>query len=275
MKILVIGATGMLAKPVIRHLNKAGHQLRLFSRNIDQGMFENTHEIIQGNVFNTDELDSAISGCDAVHISLSGPNEALAAERIADAAIKNNIRLISSISGCSVAQENRWFKMIDEKYRAEQTITKSGIPYIIFRPTWFFESLDLMVRNGKAMILGKQPHPNHWVAADDYARMVAKAYPEPGAKNKIFFVHGPQKFLMKDLLEKYCRQRYPEVKKVSALPTGMIKIIASLTGNKELKEAASLFAYFNKTPEMGDPQEANNILGKPETTFEQWVQLNN
>jgi hypothetical protein len=80
---------------------------------------------------------------------------------------------------------------------------------------------------------------------------------------------------MKDLLEKYCRQRYPEVKKVSTMPTGMIRMIASLTGNKELKEAASLFAYFNKTPEMGDPQEANNILGKPETTFEQWVQLNN
>ncbi len=48
--------------------------------------------------------------------------------------------------------------MIDKKYRAEQAIIQSGIPYLIFRPTCFFESLGLMVRNGKAMVIGK--HPN-------------------------------------------------------------------------------------------------------------------
>jgi len=161
----------------------------------------------------------------------------------------------------------------DESFncRGKWYACKTGNPYIIFRPSWFFESLDLMVRDGKAMMLGKQPNPCHWVAANDYAQMVATAYKLPEAKNKIFFIHGPVQCLMTDLLEKYCKRRYPEIRKVSTVPLGMIKMIAILTGNKELKNAASLFAYFEKVKEMGNPAETNKLLGTPETTFEKWM----
>jgi uncharacterized protein YbjT (DUF2867 family) len=272
MKILVIGASGLLAKPVIRHMDKAGFELRLFSRSVNQSMFNKEYEMVRGDVFNPDDLNKAISGCDAVHISLSTANEALAAKLITDTAIQNDIKLISTVSGCTVAEENRWFPMIENKYQAEQTIIKSGIPYMIFRPTWFFESLDLMIRDGKAMILGRQPNPSHWVAADDLARMVATAYWNPEAKNKIFFIFGPEQHLMKDLLEKYCKLCYPEIKKVSSVSIGMMKIIALLTGNKELKGVAELFAYFEKVNEQGNPEETNSLLGKPATTFGSWVQ---
>ena len=273
MKVLIIGASGMLAKPVLEQLDEAGFQLRLFSRTVNQSMFKKEYEMVQGNVFNQNELGKAITGCDAVHISLSNLNEALATKGIVDIAIQKEVKLISAISGCTVAQENRWFSMIDNKYRAEQYIINSGIPYMIFRPTWFFETLGLMVRDGKAMVLGKQPYPSHWVAAADLGRMIATAYKMPDAKNKIFFIHGPGQYLMKDLLEKYCKLRYPEIKKVSTVPIWIIKIIATFSGNKELKNAASLFAYFEKVSEMGNPDETNTLLGKPETTFEKWINL--
>lgn len=273
MKILVIGASGLLAKPVIRHLDNAGHQLRLFSRKVNQSMFDKEYDLVQGDVFNQGDLTKAMTGCDTVHISLSTMNEALAVRLIVETALKEGIKLISTVSGCTVAEENRWFQMIENKFQSEQTIIKSGIPYMIFRPTWFFESLDLMIRDGKAMLLGKQPNPSHWVAADDLARMVVTAYRKPEAKNKIFFIFGPEPHLMKDLLEKYCRLRYPEIKKVSSVPIWMMKIIATLTGNKELKGVASLFAYFEKVNELGNPDETNAILGKPLTTFENWIHL--
>ncbi len=271
MKVLVIGASGMLAKPVIQHLDNAGFELRLFSRTVNKSMFDKEYEIVNGDVFNTDDLDKAMSGCDAIHISLSMLNEALAAKSIVEAALKKKIKLISAISGCTVAEENRWFSIIDNKYQAEQSIINSGIPYMIFRPTWFFESLNLMIRDGKAMVLGRQPNPYHWIAAGDYARMVATAYKMPEAKNKIFFTFGPEQHFMKDLLEKYCKRCYPEIKKVSTVPLRVIKIIAILTGNAQLKGAASLFAYFEKVKEMGNPDETNALLGKPETTFEKWT----
>jgi uncharacterized protein YbjT (DUF2867 family) len=272
MKVLIIGASGLLAKPVIQHLDKAGFQVRLFSRSVNQSMFDKKYEMVQGDAFNLNDLNKAMTGCDAVHISLSTANEALAAKIIADTALQKGIKLISTVSGCTVAEENRWFPMIENKYQAEQTIINSGIPYMIFRPTWFFESLDLMIRDGKAMLLGKQPNPSHWVAADDFARMVATAYRKPEAKSKIFFIFGPEQHLMKDLLEKYCKLRYPEIKKVSSVPIWIMKMIGLFTGNKELKGVASLFAYFEKVNELGNPDETNALLGKPTTTFENWVQ---
>jgi len=66
MKILVIGASGLLAKPVIRQMDKAGFQLRLFSRNVNQSMCDKEFEMAQGDVFNLNDLNKAITGCDAI-----------------------------------------------------------------------------------------------------------------------------------------------------------------------------------------------------------------
>jgi hypothetical protein len=60
------------------------------------------------------------------------------------------IKLISIVSGRMVAEENCWFPMIENEFQAEQAVRNSGIPYMIFRPTWFFESLDLMIRKRKS-----------------------------------------------------------------------------------------------------------------------------
>ena len=271
MKILVIGASGLLAKPVIKQLDKDGFQLRLFSRKVNKTMFDKPFEMVQGDVLNHVDLDKALTGCDAVHISLSNLNEAFAVEAILNIAAQKEIKLISYISGCTVADENRWFPMIENKYQAEQLLINSGIPYLIFRPSWFFETLELMVRDGKAMLPGKQPYEAHWIAADDFARMVATAYKNPEVKNRIFFILGSEKFLMKDLLEKYCRHSFPEIKKVSVIPIWIIRIIAILSGNKELKNAASLFGYFEKVKEIGNPDETNDLLGKPVITFKKWI----
>ena len=271
MKILIIGASGMLAKPVIEYLDKEKFQLRLFSRTVKNSLFEKDYDILQGDVFNENDLDHAMSGCDAVHISLSNIDEAKAVEAVVESAKKNQIKIISFVSGCTVSEENRWFKMIDNKYLAEQTIIKSGISYMIFRPTWFFESLDLMIRNGKASVIGKQPNPFHWVAAADFARMITTAYKKQEALNKIFYILGPEPFLMKELLEKYCNENFASIKKVSTIPIGMMKFIAMLSRNKELKFVADMFAYFEKVKEVCDTNETNLLLGKPEVTFDNWL----
>ncbi len=61
---------------------------------------------------------------------------------------------------------------------------------VIFRPTWFFESLGMFVRNGKASVLGRLTDRYHWVAADDMEKMVAEAYSTPGAEDRVYFVYG-------------------------------------------------------------------------------------
>ena len=263
----------MLAKPVIEHLDAKGFELRLFSRTANPLMFVNDYDIVQGNVFNPDDLNKAVDGCDAIHITISRLDEKKATETILKVAKEKEIQLISMVSGCTVSEENRWFQFIDNKFQAEQMIMKSGIPYMIFRPTWFFESLEWMVRDGKATLLGKQPNPYHWIAADDFARLVAQAFLKPETKNRIFYLYGPESFLMKDVLEKYCNVFYPEIKKVSVIPIPLLKLIAAFTRNRELKEAAKLFAYFQKVKEPEISSETNDLQGKAEINFEKWLEL--
>lgn len=272
MKILVIGASGLLAGPVIRKLDEKGFEMRLFSRTVKPSMFINEYDIIQGDLFNPDDLEKAMSGCDAVHITISTTDDVRATAAIIKMAKKKEIRLISMISGCTVSEENRWFKFIDEKFTAEQMIRQSGIPWFIFRLTWFFESLEMFVRDGKATIPGRQTGSYHWVAADDLGRMVANAFSTKGAENGIYYVYGPEKYGMKEMLERYCGKMHPEIKTVSAAPILLLKMVAFLTGNKTLKFAASLFSYFEKVKEPEITQEDLAKLGKAEIDFETWIE---
>ena len=67
---------------------------------------------------------------------------------------------------------------------AKTAIKACGIPYTIFRATWFMESFPLFIQNKRIVVVGKQTVPLHWLAAKDYARMVAKAYQTPEAANR-------------------------------------------------------------------------------------------
>ena len=272
MKILVIGASGMLAGPVIRKLDEKGFELRLFSRSVNPSMFINEYDIVQGDLFNPDDLEKAMTGCEAVHISIATDNDVKATQVIISKAVEKGIRLIGMVSGCTVSEENRWFNFIDQKFRAEQMIMQCGIPYFIFRPTWFFESLAMLVRDGKATILGHQTELYHWVAADDLGKMVANAYSIEGAENRIYYVYGPERYGMKEMLEKYISKLHPEIKKVQVVPIPMLKIMAFLTRNKTLKYAASLFGYFEKVKEPEIQEQDLARLRKAEIDFETWME---
>lgn len=271
MKVLILGASGLLAKPVIRKMDEAGYQLRLFSRNVHPGMFVNEYEIVNGDVFQKEDLTRAMEGCDAVHISISVDQEDKAVEQIIEAAKSSGIRLVSMVSGATVSGENRWFPFTDKKYRAEQVVMQSGIPYLVFRPTWFFESLERMVRNGKAMVPGKQVHPYHWIAADDFAGRVVRAFSNEKYYNQAYYMYGPETFTMKEILEKYCRACYPDIEKVAETPLSMLRFIAWISRNRQLAFATKLFGYFSKVPEPEITKEEHYRLGKPELDFDAWL----
>jgi uncharacterized protein YbjT (DUF2867 family) len=270
-KVLVIGASGLLAGPVIRKLDEKGYDLRLFSRSVKPSMFVIDYEITQGDVFNLADLEKAVTGCDAVHISLASADDVNVVSNIIEVSKKNGVRRISLVSGCTVAEENRWCKFTDDKFRTEQMIMQSGLSWFIFRPTWFFESLPMFVRNGKASVLGRLTDRYHWVAADDLGTMVADAYSTAGAENRIYYIYGPERYTMKEMLDKYCRALHPEIKSVGETPLLPLKIIAFLTRNRQLKFAASLFGYFEKVHEPEIPEADLALLTRPATDFDTWV----
>lgn len=170
-----MGASGLVAQETIKAFDNAGFQLKLFSRSITANKYPN-QEIVKGDVFNDNDLGLAIKDCDAIHITLGQLDEFAAVQRIVNAAKKNNIKLISYVSGATVCNENTWMPFIDAKYKSEQLIKASGISYMIFRPTWFMESLALMIQGGKANVMGKQPLKIRWIASEDFGNRLVNAY---------------------------------------------------------------------------------------------------
>ena len=210
--ILVIGATGMLGEPGAKRL-KRNYNIRLLVRDIEksQNKFGHDYEYIAGDIFNSDSLEKAMKDCFGVHINLSGEIEQTGTETIVEMANRKKVQRITYISGTSVSKDTIWFPLEKRKYYAEQAIILSGIPYTIFCPTWFMESLPKYVKGNKAFVFGKQPNLYHFIAADDYAEMVLTAYRKDEAKNKRFIVHGKEGFLFKQALEMYVREVHPTI----------------------------------------------------------------
>src|SRR4051794_6024733 len=73
-KIAIIGATGMLGKPVTREIYKAGFDVTLLARDITKTrkIFP-TANIIQADVLDKDSLVKAFTGQDEIYINLQSP----------------------------------------------------------------------------------------------------------------------------------------------------------------------------------------------------------
>ena len=280
-KILVIGGTGMLGKPVATRLKKDGFDVVIFTRNAVDARIKmpSNFEIIEGNVNNAESLKSAMIGIDGVHINLKGGTGSknqkkaqwLGTENIVKVAKENRIERITLITGATVREENRWFKDIKYKLLAEQAVQNSGIPYVIFRPTWFMETLPNFFKNGKAFIPGNNTNAYPWLCADDYAQLVSKAMMTNVADNNILPVAGPKRYTMEEAITKYGRSIHPDMVP-QKIPLGVMKIIGTITFNFQMKNTASLLSYFEKVKEDNNMEITSGLLGKPETTLDQWLE---
>lgn len=274
--ILVLGATGTLGKPVSYALKETGVRVRIMTRDLQKArkVFDNAFEIVAGDPMDRVCLEEALVGCYGVHISLPTEVEQPVAESVAKLASDYGVERITYISGATVAEEHRWFPMIDRKFLAEKAIQASGISYTIFAPTWVMDGLPMFVNQGKAFVIGKQPYPYHWVAADDIARMVATAYCLEEAANKRFILHGPEGIRLPEALDRYCSVFHPEIKSVSSMPFWLVKLLGAITGNRALKGAGELMAYFEKVGEDTSLANMNGIIAAPEITFDSWLRNN-
>jgi uncharacterized protein YbjT (DUF2867 family) len=271
-KILILGATGMLGQPVTRSLVDKGHRVRVLTRSTEKTrrIFQNTVEVIEGNALNKDDLQTAMAGCDAVHINLTQEAELTATQHVVGLATSNHLERVTYVSATTACEKNRWFEMIDIKMRTEAILQRSGIAHTVFCPTWVMETLHNFIHGDRAaMIIGKNPPPLHFFAATDFGRMVTASYDDDRALGKRLFVHGPEGVTLPDALERFFNACYPQFK-VMRMKLWQARLIAKLTRREALAYATGLIAYFDKVGELGDPTEANALFGAPTITLEEW-----
>jgi uncharacterized protein YbjT (DUF2867 family) len=276
--ILVIGGTGMLGKPVAQQLKADGFNVRLLARNPEkaQKLLGAGYEIVKGDVDNATALRTALTGVDGVHISLKGgPTAAdfermdyLAVRDIAQIAKEKNVGRVTLISAYAVSQEKADTPESRSKVRGEAALKASGVPYTIFRCSWFMETLPMFVQGKSISLIGNQIHPLHWIAAADYARMVSKSYQIDETMNKELYVFGPEAFTLGEAMKIYADQAGV---KVAPMSTQMLAVLGALTFNAEWKGLAVLMKHYETWGEDGSPEEANRLLGAPQIKLRDWI----
>ena len=127
-KVIVIGASGSLAKSVIEAVKPLGSiKLALFLRNKNRISKElsNDCEIFEGDALNFDDIKKAVSGQDIVYVNLEG-NLELMTENIVKAMQESGVKRIIAISSIGIYETP--LKPVLVPYRKlSDIIEKSGL----------------------------------------------------------------------------------------------------------------------------------------------------
>lgn len=282
-KILTIGSSGMLGKPVTKELIKTGFDVKILTRNIPktQQLFP-AIENAEGNVFDKKSLANAMEDREIVYINLSiqqdskktdpqqekeGVDNIIAAAR--ETGIKRIAYLSSLIKNYNGMKGFSWWAF-DIKLSAINKIKNSGIPFTIYYPSSFMETFPFqMIRGNKIMMIGQSVAPMWFIAAEDYAKQVAKSFQLAGMENKEYSVQGPEPFTFDEaarvIISNYARSNL----KVMKAPMGILKFLGLF--NPRLNYGTNICDALNKYPEKFESEKTWQELGKPSITLAEFA----
>lgn len=282
-KILVIGGTGMIGKPVTRALVKAGFQVSMLARNPEkaQQLFPDV-PIVPGDVFDPLSLLKAFEGQDAVYISLSTPRNSRKKDRMPEQEGLDNIIAVAQRTGIkrlemisSLVQHYNgmhgfhWW-ILDIKQAAVEKLKRSGIPYTIFYPSSFMENFDqLMMKGNRIMVATGSKAPMYFIAADDYAQQVVRSFEVLTTENKEYPVQGIEALTWdegaKAFMAHYTKSRLQMMK----VPLGLLKLLGGFF--PVINYGANILEAMNNYPEKFEAQLTWQELGKPVITIETYA----
>ena len=281
-KLLFIGASGMLGKPVALELIRAGFHLTLLARDVEktEKLFPRI-AAIKGDVFDIGSLESAMNGQEIVYLNLSVAQTSrkgdLQPERegiknIIEAAKKTGIKRIAYLSSLIQNYEgmngfNWWSFQI--KQAAVNAIKKSGLNYSIFYPSTFMECLDQqMLQGSRLMLAGKSEAPMWFVAGKDYGKQVAWALKKAGNENQEYTIQGLEPFTFDQAAKVFCDNYKTPVKPMKA-PLAPLKFLGLF--NQRINYTYNICEALNKYPEKFESENTWSDLGKPTITLSDYA----
>jgi uncharacterized protein YbjT (DUF2867 family) len=191
-KILVVGATGALGRPVCRKLAERGIAVRALARHLprDAAAIGPGIEAVRGDLVEPASLAAALAGCDRVLAAAHGllgrgrwRSEAVddAGHRaLVQAARAAGVQRFVYVSGMGVRADHP-VDFFRTKHRIEGVLAASGLPHVVLRPSAFmdqhvhlFNGVNVL-RKGKAQLIGPGRKPRNFVAAEDVAEVAVHA----------------------------------------------------------------------------------------------------
>ncbi|MBO4459056.1 MAG: SDR family oxidoreductase [Clostridiales bacterium] len=275
MKVVLAGAYGNLGADVFRELVKAGHEviaLDIAQRDIG---IDTGFTFAKIDVTDPKTLEHTCDGADAV-ITTVGLTKGSAAVSNYDIDYQGNLNLLNEAKKAGVknfvyisvikADTAPDVPMVNSKYLFEQELKKSGLNYVIHRPTgYFYDIIKVfrpMIEKGKVTLLGKAPVYANIVSTEDFAAFIVDHMLD---ENVTYSVGGKEKYSYEEIA-RMCFEaagKEPVIKRASPGIFDMLAWINKIKKNG--KEAIIKFSKWTLTHDMvGD-----TIVG--EMSFSEYI----
>ena len=183
-----------------------------------------------------------------------------------DAAKAAGVRRFVYVSGVGAAKdaEQHWFRY---KWEAENYLQKSGLEWVVVRPTWVYGpddvSLNRFLGFGKLLpfipMFGDGKQDMQPVFVDDVGRVVADAALRPEAAGQVFELGGPEVMSMNDVV-KTALEVQGKKKGLLHQPAFVGKLIGSLPNVPGLPPLTADAIDFITNPAVADNSAVMRVL---------------
>lgn len=283
-KIGIIGATGMLGKPVVNALLAAGFEVYSMVRDIIKAKIELPIgvNLIVGDIGNPVDIENFLKQVEAVHLNLSIQQNELEKEfhtedqglkLLLDIAKRRGIKRVSYLSSLLMNfQGTNGFKwwVFDVKLNAVKQVKSSGIPYTIFYPSTFMENIFYRQKKGdKIRLAGTSKYKMFFISADDYAKQVANSYRLLGEENRDYPVQGLFPYTSDEAASIFIKFYKKEVLSIQKLPFFVLSFLARFS--QRFNYLSNIVFAMNHYSERFQAELTWRELGKPIITIEQYA----
>lgn len=282
-KLAIVGATGMLGRPVAKELIAAGFDVTMLVRNVEKARqtFGSGIQFIKGDLADVGSVQQLLEGQDGLYVNLSvqqtsadndfqPEREGLA--NVLSAAKKSTVKRVGYLSSLVHFYQGQngfnWWPF-EIKKQAIEKIKCSGIPYTIFYASTFMESFDQGgYRQGSNIALaGTSHYKMYLIAGSDYGRQVVKAF-QLNNGNQEYVVQGEDGYTADEAAKFYADHSAKKIKIMKA-PIGLLKVLG-IFSNK-FRYGANIIEALNNYPEKFDAERTWHELGKPQTRFIDYI----
>lgn len=260
MTVVLAGAYGNLGADIFKSLLAAGHEVIAADvAQRDLGIAGNfTFKKI--DVTKPETLKGLCDGADAV-ISTVGLTKSSATVSNYDIDYHGNLNLLSEAKAAGVkrfvyisvikADKAPKVPMLHAKYLFEQALKKSGLTWVIHRPTGYFYDIVKvfrpMIEKGEVTLLGSEAVHANVISTEDFADFIVKHLED---SNKTYDVGGKETYSYEEIA-KMCfaaAGKEPVIKRAPAFLFDVLAFVNKLKKNG--KEAILRFSKWTLTEEM-------------------------
>ncbi|MCY7352931.1 MAG: NAD(P)H-binding protein [Cytophagaceae bacterium] len=283
MNIAIIGATGLLGKPVTQQLIDAGFTVTILARHPEQAqaLFPNTR-VVKADLRDPASLAAGLQNQDALYLSLSVlqgekqsefHTETNGLDNLLPAAQRAGIRRIGYLSSIVMRYQGmngfRWW-VFDVKHEAVRRLKASGIPHLIFYPSTFMETFFLQLQGNRLALAGSSEVRLWMIAGRDYGRQVAAAFQKISlGESREYVVQGPEAHTLEAGARLFAKHYQKQKLSVLKAPLTLLKIIG--LASRKVNYGAHILEALHQYPERFEAATTWAELGSPITTVPEFA----